>query len=154
MEEFNEARLKAEAFIAYAPRSRAEVARRLQRSKYDEETIAKVIESLVEGGLLNDQDFANSWVESRARSKGLGKVRLSSELRRMGVDAEAVDAALEQVDTDQEVKSAWALVERKFANSDATDPAERRRAAAFLQRKGFGWSVIEQVFSIWTENSQ
>ncbi|MEP6755448.1 MAG: regulatory protein RecX [Chthonomonadales bacterium] len=153
-EDFQEARLKAEAFIAYAPRSVNDVMRRLQRNKFSDETIAAVIQSLVDGGLLNDKEFAAAWVESRSRAKGLGRIRLTAELRRMGVEREDLDAAMEQVDPEQEVEAAWMIVQRKHSRENPADPSSRRRVAASLARKGYSYGIIEQVFSRWMENTE
>ena len=144
---FEEARQIAVRFIDYAPRTRVEVERRLSRGKYDEELIDAVVEDLVRAGLIDDSAFSSQWIESRARSKKLGRARLATELLRKGIDRATVDEALQDLDAEQELEAATIMAQRRFEGQDLSDPATRRRAAAFLQRRGYKWHTVEQVFA-------
>jgi regulatory protein len=147
MEPFEQAKMLAVNYIDYAPRSRREVERRLAKAEYDEELIAAVLEDLERAGLVNDAQLSEDWVENRARSKKLGRVRLASELRLKGVDKETVDEAVAAINPDDEIATALALAEKRLKPAERSDPAALRRAAAFLQRRGYKWDVIEQVFA-------
>jgi regulatory protein len=146
MNPFEEAKQLAINFIDYAPRTRAEVERRLVRAGYEEETIAAVIADLERIGLLNDQEFSALWVESRSRRKKIGSRRLSAELRQKGVSKEVVDEAVSEINEEVELSAAEELARKRLKPEEYDDPPARRRVAAYLQRRGYNWEIIEQVF--------
>ena len=171
-----EARQVAERFIDYQPRTSAEVRRRLGRAGFDEEVVERVVAELESAGLLDDSQFSADWVESRARSKKIGPSRLAAELRRKGISREDADSALEQLDSDSALQNALSLARKRLGveeqgsggegetggRGDAEtperpvshpSPEEKRRLAAFLQRRGYNWDIIQQVFAELFQNT-
>lgn len=63
----------------------------LVKRGYDEAVVDDVLHRLRTAGLVNDRLFAQLWVESRARSKGLTAPVLRTELRRKGIADELSD---------------------------------------------------------------
>lgn len=106
-----------------------------------------VLDRFEELQLVDDAAFADAWVRSRFRTRGLSRSALRRELREKGIDDELADAALEQVDGDDEFDAARELVERKLRTMPAgleRDTAVRR-LAAMLGRKGYGPGVAYRV---------
>lgn len=138
-------------YIEFQPRTRAEVERRLARAEFDPDIIAGVLEDLARAGLIDDARFSEEWVESRSRRKKLGRARLIIELRRKGVDRQEIERAVSGLDESAEVAAALELAEKRWreeAESDAAArTAARRKLTAYLQRRGYNWDVIEQVFA-------
>jgi regulatory protein len=153
MNAFEEAKQLAINFIDYAPRTRAEVERRLTRAGYEDEVIAAVTTDLERIGLLNDEEFSALWVESRSRSKRLGRMRLSAELRQKGVSKDVVDEAVGEISEESEVASATELAQKRLKPEEYEDLSARRRVAAYLRRRGYNWEIIEQVFQKLFTNS-
>ena len=98
-----------------------------------------------------DRDFSTykegSWISRLRRGEAPAKVR--QVLRRKGVERrrvnEAVSAAISE-DGFDELASCRALAEKRVRALGAEEPVVlRRRLVAFLQRRGFGGSVIGQV---------
>jgi len=141
------AREAALRFLDHAPRTAAEVRRRLARGGWPAEVVQAVLEGLEEAGLVDDRAFSRQWVESRARRKGLGPARLEAELRQRGVDREALEEALAQVDAQAALESAVEAARRRFGAENLEDPAVRRRVGEFLRRRGHTREAIEQVFA-------
>lgn len=54
----------------------------------------------VEVGLLDDEAYARMWVESRMRTRGLGRMALRQELRTRGAPDHVIEEALADVDPD------------------------------------------------------
>ncbi len=141
-------------YIDYSARTVAEVRRRLARAGYEECVIEDVVADLQRAEILDDTKFSEDWVESRARAKKLGRIRIAAELRQKGVSKEDTDRAILGVDPLSEVAAALVLSRKKLPPGDIeqlTGPAERaaakRRIAGFLQRRGYNWEIIEQVFA-------
>lgn len=153
MGEVQAARAIAEAFIAHTPRTATEVVRRLRRAGFDDDVVTQTLDDLERSGLVDDRAFANAWVESRCRSKGYGRIRLESELRRKGVDSDIIGEALRQVETDREAETARAVAIRLLGAADIADYSVRRRLAGYLQRRGYSWETIEQVIADIASNS-
>ncbi len=132
------------------PRSVAEVRRRLVSAGYRPDLVDAAVQRLVALGYLDDDAFARSWVESRDRARPRGERALRQELRLKGVDAEVVDAVLEQRD-DAELAAAGRLLERQLhALARVADPrARRQRAYAVLARNGFDPDVASSAVRAW-----
>ena len=137
----------ARKYLEHTPRTRHEVEVRLRRASIDPVTIASVMGVLERAGLVDDRAFAAAWVESRSRSKGYGRVRLESELRRKGVDSEIIGEALAQLGADCELDRALTAARSLVGTADTADPGVRRRLAGYLHRRGYSWDTIEQVVS-------
>jgi regulatory protein len=120
------------------PRTRAELADLLAEREIPDEVADEVLDRFTEVGLIDDAAFANAWVESRHRGRGLGKRALAQELRRRGVDDELARDALEELDPEQEEDTARALVRRKLRSMRSLDrQVAMRRLLGMLARKGY-----------------
>jgi regulatory protein len=129
-------------FLEARSRSTSEVRRRLLIHGYQPQLVEGAIERLTELGMLDDEAFAQSWVESRDRARPRGERALRAELVRKGVDRGVVDDVLEERVIDQpeaDAEAARRLLERHVgALQRVVDPrARRQRAYALLARNGF-----------------
>jgi regulatory protein len=131
--------------LAVRPRTRAELATALRRGGVDDRVAAEVLDRYHEVGMIDDAAFAQAWVTSRHQSKGLARRALGSELRRRGVEPQAVAEALDQLDTDTEAETARALVERKLRTATGTPEAIVRRLVGMLARKGYPAGLAYRV---------
>jgi len=119
-------------------RSRKELRQRLAKKGVPDEIAERLLDRFAEVGLVNDEAFARSWVESRQRSRGLARRALAQELRRKGVDDETAQTALDDVDPAQEEQAARMLVRKKLRSLQGVDQAAAtRRLAGLLARKGY-----------------
>jgi regulatory protein len=119
-------------------RSRQELRGALARKNVPDDLAERLLDRFTEVGLVDDQAFARSWVESRQRSRGLARRALAHELRRKGVDDESARAALDELDPEQEREAARQLVRKKLRSLHGVDRATKtRRLAGLLARKGY-----------------
>lgn len=131
-------------------RTRAELADALRAKDVPESVADRVLDRMEEVGLVDDARFAESWVRSRQQRRGMSALALRRELHRKGVDPELSDAALAQVDPDDEYTAAVALAEKKFRTmGDLAPEVAKRRLAGALARRGFSsglvWRVVREV---------
>ncbi|WP_237720291.1 recombination regulator RecX [Streptomyces xiaopingdaonensis] len=128
------------------PRTRSQLAEALRKKEIPEEVAGEVLDRFEEVGLVDDSAFATAWVESRHHSRGLARRALARELRTKGVESEAIDEALEQLDTGQEEERARALVARKLRSTAGLEREKRvRRLAGMLARKGYSEGLSLRV---------
>ena len=105
--------------------------------------IDKVIEKLWSFHYLDDEAFARSWALVRAQDGGYGPKRIDQELTSKGIGRPLIREALrETFDQVDEAERAKRLLAKRFKDENLTEPKVLRRAAAFLQRRGYGSEVI------------
>jgi regulatory protein len=121
-----------------APRTRVELATAMRKRGVPDDVAEQVLDRFVDVNLIDDAAFAEGYVESRHRERGLARTALRHELRRKGVDEETAAAALDGLDPEQERATAAALVRRRLA-ATAGMPSDKRtaRLAGMLARKGY-----------------
>jgi regulatory protein len=128
--------------LTASAKSRLQLAQKLAERNIPDDVAAAVLDRFQEARLINDAEFADMWVRSRAQSRTLAKGALRRELADKGIDQETASAALEQLSDEDEEAAARQLVERKLRPGvDLQDRAERdkaaRRLASMLARKGY-----------------
>jgi regulatory protein len=132
--------------LTAAPRSQGELSQAMRRKGVPDEAAAEVLLRLSGAGLIDDEAFADAWVSSRHQGRGLARRALAGELQRKGVDSAVVQAALSQVDDEDEVVAATALVRRRLAGTAGLPmPARVRRLTSMLARKGYSGGVASRV---------
>jgi regulatory protein len=130
-------------FLGFRARSRVEVERYLRNKKYSPEAISDTLQRLAEGQFLDDTAFAQAWVEDRERFKPRSRQALQYELRQKGVEAEAIEEALEDINEDE---LAWRAVEGKVRQwQRLPEPDFKKKAMGFLSRRGFGYEVAQEA---------
>ncbi|WP_392465861.1 regulatory protein RecX [Arsenicicoccus cauae] len=138
--------------LAMAPRSRAQLETKLRQRDCPEDVITRVLDRMTEVGLVDDEAYAAMLVRSQQVTKGLAKRALAHELRKKGIDKDLADAALDEVDPDQERRTARELVDKKLRSMGGlTVEVQTRRLAGMLARKGYGagtaYSVIRDAIA-------
>ncbi|WP_131737567.1 regulatory protein RecX [Actinomadura roseirufa] len=124
--------------LTSSPRTRAQLADALRRRDVPDEVAGRVLSRLTDVGLIDDESFARSWVESRHAGRGLARRALAAELRHRGVAADTVEDAVDSLDPGREERTARALVDRRLPATSGLDPARRmRRLVGVLARKGY-----------------
>ena len=133
------------ALVARA-KSKGELVAHLKKRGIEDEVAAATIFRLQEAGLINDEEFARAWTQSRHNSKKLSKRIIAGELRTRGVDQNSIDAALDEIDDEDEYKMAMTLAERKFRSCSHLDhDVIYRRVHGLLSRKGFSHSISGRI---------
>jgi regulatory protein len=136
---------RALRLIARRPRSRAELARRLDDWGLAADDAAQVLERLGSIGAVDDGALAAALVSSR-QGNAYGRLRIEFDLERLQVDP-AARAPLTATSPEAEVERARrALGSRHALHAD--DPAAARRAAAFLSRRGFDGETVAAVLGL------
>lgn len=136
--------------LTAAPRSRADLRKELLKRGVPEDVCDRVLDRFAEVRLIDDEAYAQAWVESRHRSRGTARSVLRQELRAKGIDEELTAAALEEITDEDERLRARRLVEAKLRTLQRWDPDTRaRRLVSMLVRRGYrqgmALSVVREV---------
>ena len=129
-----------------APRSRGELSKYLLQKEFDPIVIDKVLDRVSSMGYIDDVDYANEWVRSRHRARGLAPSVLKRELINKDVEVDVIEAALEQIGSQDMQDRAYELAAKKYRSLMTVDSAVAvRRIASLLQRKGYPPGMCFQV---------
>jgi regulatory protein len=138
--------------LSHRPRSQSEMRTRLAMRGIDPETIEQEIERLERSGLLNDQSFAEAWVESRQRNAPRGRRMLRFELLGRGIDPAHVSTATDGID---DLDTAVELATSKARGAPMNSyEAFLGKVGPFLQRRGFDFEVAAKATRIAWEHAQ
>jgi regulatory protein len=137
---------RAVNFLAYRPRSEAEVRSRLKRSDTDPDVIEAVIGRLKAQSYLDDAEFARFWVEGRQRFRPRSATALRQELRRKGLDDSTIAPAVAELDAVTAATEAARPRALRLSGLAGSDPMLfRRKMSDFLLRRGFDYEVVREV---------
>lgn len=150
-DELEMAYLRALNFLSYRPRSKTEIRRNLRKYKIPEPLIEPVVERLEEKRFVNDNEFAQIWVENRNTFRPRGRRALRAELRQKGITDEIIQSTLDElVDEEALAHQAGIKKARKLAKYEWQD--FRKKLSGFLARRGFSYAVISPLLSqLWEE---
>jgi regulatory protein len=142
---------KALHYLSYRPRSSAEVRQNLTKRGVSESLAAETVNRLLSAGLVNDETFAQAWVENRNTFRPRSQSALRMELRRKGLSDETIQSVLdEQVDEEALAFVAARKYARRLASLEW--PEFRQKLGGFLARRGFSYTTLAPVVSeVWKE---
>ncbi|MDD2578169.1 MAG: RecX family transcriptional regulator [Candidatus Dojkabacteria bacterium] len=109
-----------------------------------EEIINDTAERLKEYNYLNDEVFAEEFLQSRMKNRPRGKSVLLSELISKGVNAELAKEKVEELVEDEYVMLKR-IYEKKYGNENMS--IQDSKKIDFLRRKGFSWDLINEFLN-------
>jgi regulatory protein len=146
--QYIDAKQRALDYLAYKPRTEAEVRRTLRGTDALPNVIDDVVARLTELGYLDDEAYAHDYAHNRFSSKQYGPVRIRRELKERGVDRHVADAAVDQLFAEVDARAAaWSHAEKRWPRLDDEDDPRRRRQKMYryLRRRGFASDTIRSI---------
>ena len=145
--EFQKVYDKLLRFSTLRPRSEKELKGWLKKYKVHLSLHNDLFNRLKHLDLLNDNKFAQWWVEQRMEFSPRGKRALIAELRQKGINRDLIIQLVnESVSQGDEEKTARKLLQKKKYKWERLQKLEaKKKMSEFLARKGFGWEVIKNA---------
>jgi len=138
-------------FLSYRPRTTREVEKRLE-DRFTAPVVEKTITYLKGLKYLNDASFCAQWIDSRERRRPRGSRALRQELRRLGVEQQSVDEALEGINETANACNAGRKHASKLVSQGYTPQEFRHKLGPFLQRRGFSYGTTREAIELlWSE---
>ena len=136
--------------LAYSAKTRGQLRKKLQAEGFDAELIEPLLDKFEAAKLIDDAEYAQTFVAQKSRTKKLSRAALRRELAERGVHGEEAENALAQRTDEQERDDAAELVRKKLRpGMDLSDRAEKdrvtRRLLGMLARRGYSSSVSMSV---------
>lgn len=117
-----------------------ELANKLRQRGYESGDVAQVLDGLTRDNLLSAERYAEAVVTDRSR-RGIGPVRIQSELAKMQLDDALIKDALKACEADW-FELAVAVCRKRFGDTAPDNYKERSRRMRFLQQRGFDFDCI------------
>lgn len=147
-DEYGKVRQAVFRYLRYRARSVQEVRSYLAQKDWDSTICEEILQECVEQGYLDDQVFAKAWVKERNERKGYGKLRLRQELKAKGVSSLDIEAALRDIDEEEERQKATELAERRYLRiQDQPWSTIERRIGQYLLRRGYSSSMVYSILN-------
>lgn len=137
-------------YLSFRQRSGKEITTYLERKGYESGEIEMVLQKLISAGLVNDSNFAASWINDRAAIRPRSKRRLQQELRKKGVDTATIETALGEVDQEAEDEAIKHLALKKMTQAKYQD---QRKLLAYLTGQGFDYYQVKRVLETLSTSS-
>ena len=136
--------------LAYSAKTRGQLRKKLQAEGFDAELIEPLLDKFEAAKLIDDAEYAQTFVAQKSRTKKLSRAALRRELAERGVRGEEAENALAQRTDEQEREDAAELVRKKLRpGMDLSDRTEKdrvtRRLLGMLARRGYSSSVSMSV---------
>ena len=136
--------------LAYSAKTRGQLRKKLQSEGFEAELIEPLLDKFEAAKLIDDAEYAETFVRQKSRTKKLSRAALRRELAERGVCGEEAENALAQRTDEQEREDAAELVRKKLRpGMDLSDRAEKdkvtRRLLGMLARRGYSSSISMSV---------
>ncbi|MBD3385227.1 hypothetical protein GF407_09890 [candidate division KSB1 bacterium] len=150
-EEVKKAKIKAVRLLSVRARSKQELDERLKRSGFSTGAIDETLRELERLDLVNDAEFAVLFARTKMAQKPQGKMALSLELKKKGIEETAIENAIAKAyEGTNESEVAFSLANRKkqqFGNLE--EQKAKKRLSDYLLRRGFRFDVVRDVLENW-----
>ena len=129
--------------LARSAKSTQQLRKILEQREIPSEIAERVLIRFTEVGLIDDQAYAETIVNSRRNFKGLSKSAIKRELNEKGVPAPLIEQAIESITAEDDLAAAQDLAARRIRQmSTLAKDVRERRLAGYLGRKGYPSSVV------------
>lgn len=133
--------------LSYRARSKKELKDRLIRKGNELNYINEVLQDLEENGLINDLEFATSWIRERGKTRG--HLKLKNELFLKGISEELINKAFESTDISesevaQQLADKWL---RLHSHNEPSTQKLKQKLFAFLTRRGINYDTVSEIIS-------
>jgi regulatory protein len=137
--------------LNFRQRTAVEMTKRLILKGFEKEQVKAVVDRLQENHLLDDTQFAESWVNDRITLHPRSKRLMAYEMMNKGLDGQIVQIALAKAGEDTQLADAAARkVVHKWAGQAESEFIAH--CAAFLSRKGFAAGIsFPAARKLWKE---
>ena len=139
-------------WISIHPRTVFEIRNKLKEKDFSPKIIDQIIKKLEDQEYLNDQQYAEAWLEERIKNRPSGRALCWKKLREKGIKREIINKVLNEIlPEEKEIELARELVKNKKALLKARKIHHQkipRRIAFFLQNRGFSASTIREALEI------
>lgn len=129
--------------LAKKPYTEREIRTKLYQKGYSSETTQKIIETIKEYKLIDDSDYAKTYVDS---NKTKSKREIEFNLSQKGIDKHIIQNAVNDIENDDEMAKIDIITAKYMKNKPKTSE-NLQKLFRYLQGKGFEFGLIKNKIS-------
>ncbi|WP_256864654.1 recombination regulator RecX [Marinilactibacillus piezotolerans] len=134
-------------YLSYGLRSEKEVRDDLKEKEFEEQA-DEVIERLKEQRLIDDLEYAKSYVRTSANLNRKGPSVIQNELFRRGIDKLSIEEAMFEYSYEDQFDNAYILAEKAWKKARQKSQREAvQKVKQHLMQKGFNMDIIQEVIN-------
>ncbi|MGP8321197.1 MAG: regulatory protein RecX [Methanosarcinaceae archaeon] len=144
----NQAMKFAMKLLSIRKRSIFEITTRLKKKEFAEDIINLVLKNLNEYKYLNDEEFAEAYINDRINFNPRGNFLIKKELREKGIAEDIIAEKIEKLlPLEKEMAMAKEATEKKlkYLNKDIDKNKIYQKLGAHLQSKGYSSDIIRDI---------
>jgi len=148
MKDKNEALKFAMKLISLRKRSAFEIKERLRKKKFEDDIIEEVLQELENYKYLNDEEFAEAYINDRINFNPRGRFLIKKELNERGIAENIIERKIEELlSEEKEIELAKKMAEKKSRTiNNRTDKIKvDQKIRSYLQSKGYSFDIINLV---------
>lgn len=137
-------------FLGRRHHSTSELRTKLIKKKYLKEVIDNVLSDLTNRNLLDDEKFANEFIEEKSTRKKIGKNKLKAELFKKGIDRKIIERVISNVNADISYDNVISLAHRKFESLKHKNIEKKKirlKLYSYLVSRGYESDLIMKVLN-------
>ena len=144
---YRKAYQRALNYLSYGLRSEKEVRDDLKDKEFEEQA-DEVVERLIDQKLINDLEYAKSYVRTAANLNSKGPSNIKHELSKRGINKEQIEVAMYEYSFEDQFANAMSLAEKSWKKSRLKSQREAvQKTKQFLMQKGYSMDIIQEVIS-------
>ena len=128
-------------YLKSADKTRDQIRRKLRESLYPETIISETFDFLDRYGFADDRRYAKQYAEELRGTKSSREI--AQKLSQRGISRQDIEEQLISLTQEDEYAACDKALQRKYPKGITAD--ERRKAYAYLARRGFAYDAIEHA---------
>ena len=137
---------KALDYLSYSLRTEKETRQKLAKEGLEDDIIETVVKKLTKMKLLNDSEYAKSYVRTMAKTTDKGPRFIANSLKEKGISLYDTEDALLEYPAEMQLKNALKLARKTVAKSKKKSFNEcNQRITQALLNKGYSSELASQV---------
>lgn len=140
------AKEKALNLLSFRAHSKKELTDKVKRS-LGEKCAEDAVNKMEKLGLINDEEFANSYAKELFERKLYSIKRIKYELSKKGISSDISEKIMSSFDFDEPENIKKILSKKKFTQETKNNEKEYRKMVAYCQRLGYSWSDISSAIN-------
>lgn len=134
------------SYLSFQMRSEHEIQQKLLKEEYGEAVIAEAIQKLIRIGLLDDQMYSKALADTKKKTSKKGPRAIVQDLKQKGIAPKLQQEMLDDFSEEEQLEMALDLAEKKVRQEKNKTPNQvKQKIQEFLMRKGYDFSIIQQV---------
>lgn len=133
-------------YVSYQERTVRQVENRLKEDQFPKEVIDKVLQMMIKKNYINDQRFANLYIQTHITNSNYGPKKFSYKLKMLGIDADIIDDEMQAYTYELQYDNAYNYLQKSQAKfQKASQFKYRSKMLEDLFKRGFDLDLAKEV---------